>query len=444
MSVDQYQKAVNGLDKEIADLEKKKAAKDKDIASLQNKIVSTQKSINKNTSQSFLNSKRRQIASCESDIAKKSKDSAELGKKIAEKRKKRSDAYLKLQKEQQNEQKKQDRASQRLQASYENRIDELQQQLAKSVVLPQQNNSESEEEYDVFVSHAWEDKEDFVDEFVDELKKQGFKVWYDTNKLKWGDSMREKIDKGLAKSRYGVVVLSPNYIAEHKYWTKAELNGLFQVESINGKVILPIWHNLTKKQVVEYSNRINALEAQVSAQTKTLDEYRAQDSDKEAQAQSAASTSESYENLMTVSSQYESGEYSDATLADTLLNVNRDALGQSGQALYDELSTEIFPGACETKYQNGMAALNVANYETAIDALGKVVRMDEQYDSGAALLNLGIAYMRSGDNENAKTYFNRVAELFPGTENEATAKSNLNSMGDTTADDTKTADDTQE
>ena len=48
--------------------------------------------------------------------------------------------------------------------------------------------------------------------------------------------------------------------------------------------------------------------------------------------------------------------------------------------------------------------------------------------------------MRSGDNENAKTYFNRVAELFPGTENEATAKSNLNSMGDTTADDTKTAD----
>ena len=52
--------------------------------------------------------------------------------------------------------------------------------------------------------------------------------------------------------------------------------------------------------------------------------------------------------------------------------------------------------------------------------------------------------MRSGDNENAKTYFNRVAELFPGTENEATAKSNLNSMSDTAADDTKTADDTQE
>ncbi|MPN57643.1 hypothetical protein SDC9_205337 [bioreactor metagenome] len=97
------------------------------------------------------------------------------------------------------------------------------------------------------------------------MKKQGLKVWYDTNKLKWGDSMREKIDKGLAKSRYGVVVLSPNYIAEHKYWTKAELNGLFQVESINGKVILPIWHNLTKKQVVEYSPIIADRKAMTTA-----------------------------------------------------------------------------------------------------------------------------------------------------------------------------------
>lgn len=44
MSVDQYQRAVNGLDKEIADLEKKKAAKDKDIATLQSKIVSIEKS----------------------------------------------------------------------------------------------------------------------------------------------------------------------------------------------------------------------------------------------------------------------------------------------------------------------------------------------------------------------------------------------------------------
>ena len=47
--------------------------------------------------------------------------------------------------------------------------------------------------------------------------------------------------------------MSPNYIAEGKYWTKAELDGLFQLESINGKTLLPIWHKLTKKDVMNYS-----------------------------------------------------------------------------------------------------------------------------------------------------------------------------------------------
>lgn len=264
MSVEQVQRAVNSLDKEIADLEKKKSAKDKDCANLQDKINSTQKSITKHTSQSALNSKMRQISSYNSEFVRKSKESAELGQKIADKRKKRSDAYLKLQKEQQNEQKKQAKDNQRLQASYISRIEQLQHQLAVNT-MPQKQSLIENEEYDVFVSHAWEDKEDFADEFVLELRKQGLKVWYDTNKLKWGDSMREKIDKGLSKSRYGVVILSPNYIAEHKYWTKAELNGLFQVETVNGKTILPIWHNLTKKQVVEYSPIIADRKAMTTA-----------------------------------------------------------------------------------------------------------------------------------------------------------------------------------
>lgn len=264
MSITQYQNQVNNLDKEIVNLEKKKAEKDKAIANLQNKINSMQKSITKHTSQSTYNSKMRQISSYESDKVRKSKECADIGKKIAEKRKKRSDAYLKLQKEQQSEQKKRDKENKKVQAFYESRIEELKQQQSKSIIVTE-NEADSHEEYDVFVSHAWEDKEDFVDEFVSELKKQNLNVWYDTSKLKWGDSMREKIDKGLSKSRYGVVILSPNYIAEHKYWTKAELNGLFQVETINGKTILPIWHNLTKKQVVEYSPIIADRKAMTTA-----------------------------------------------------------------------------------------------------------------------------------------------------------------------------------
>ena len=65
--------------------------------------------------------------------------------------------------------------------------------------------------------------------------------------------MRKRIDDGLKKSRFGVAVLSPNYIAEGKYWTKAELDGLFQLESIGGKTLLPIWHNLNKADVMAFS-----------------------------------------------------------------------------------------------------------------------------------------------------------------------------------------------
>ena len=266
MSIAQAQRNVNSLDTDIANLEKKKAAKDKECADLQKKIVAAQKSASKTSSQTTLKNKLRQIASWEADLAKKSKDSADIGKKIADKKKKRADSALKLQKEERIQQKKDEKKSKALLGSYQARIDDLQGQLRAAVTpITTPSCGEEQEEYDVFVSHAFEDKEEFVDDLVAEMRKLDLKVWYDSDKLKWGDSMREKIDRGLSKSKYGVVVLSPNYIAEQKYWTKAELNGLFQVETINGKTILPIWHNLTKKQVVEYSPIIADRKAMTTA-----------------------------------------------------------------------------------------------------------------------------------------------------------------------------------
>lgn len=62
-----------------------------------------------------------------------------------------------------------------------------------------------------------------------------------------------------------IVVLSPYYINEKKYWTKKELNGLFQMESVNRGIILPIWHNLTKKDIVNYSPIIADKKAMTTA-----------------------------------------------------------------------------------------------------------------------------------------------------------------------------------
>ncbi|OBU38323.1 DUF1883 domain-containing protein [Photobacterium phosphoreum] len=107
------------------------------------------------------------------------------------------------------------------------------------------------ETHDVFISHASEDKEDFVRHLADALKKHGLDVWYDEMTLRIGDSLRQKIDKGLTNSRVGLVILSPSFIK--KGWTNYELDGIV-TRSISGEqILLPIWHNITKQEVVNFS-----------------------------------------------------------------------------------------------------------------------------------------------------------------------------------------------
>lgn len=106
-------------------------------------------------------------------------------------------------------------------------------------------------EYDVFISHASEDKDEVVRPLALALISEGLKVWYDEFEMKIGDSLRRKIDMGLANSRFGIVVLSKDFI--RKGWTNYELDGIITKSVSNEQVMLPIWHNLTKKEVIDYS-----------------------------------------------------------------------------------------------------------------------------------------------------------------------------------------------
>jgi hypothetical protein len=107
--------------------------------------------------------------------------------------------------------------------------------------------------WDVFISHATEDKESVAIPLAKELSKYPIKVWIDNQELKIGDSLLEKINEGITKSRYGVVILSPNFFA--KRWTKRELKMLFMRddEDDDGVVILPVWHEVTAKEVKSYN-----------------------------------------------------------------------------------------------------------------------------------------------------------------------------------------------
>lgn len=101
--------------------------------------------------------------------------------------------------------------------------------------------------YDVFISHASEDKKEVVLPLANFLKEHGLNVWVDVLVLQLGDSLRKNIERGLKESRFGVVILSPNFFS--RPWTQRELDVLVSREDDNDKVILPILHNISFQEV---------------------------------------------------------------------------------------------------------------------------------------------------------------------------------------------------
>ncbi len=117
---------------------------------------------------------------------------------------------------------------------------------------------------DIFISHASEDKEDVARPLAGALIERGWSVWLDELELTVGDSLTRRIDQALARSRFGVVILSHAFFS--KQWTERELAGLTAREVQSGtKVILPVWHEIDKATILQFSptlaDRLGALTA---------------------------------------------------------------------------------------------------------------------------------------------------------------------------------------
>ena len=106
-------------------------------------------------------------------------------------------------------------------------------------------------DHDFFICHASEDKDDLVRELAELLRAGGAGVWYDEFAMKVGSRLRREIDRGLANSRFGIVVVSEHFFA--KEWPQKELDGLFSLDTKNQNRILPIWHKVTKDEVARRS-----------------------------------------------------------------------------------------------------------------------------------------------------------------------------------------------
>ena len=107
------------------------------------------------------------------------------------------------------------------------------------------------EEFDLFISHASEDKAGIVRSLVDALEREGVNVWYDEFQLRIGDSLRRKIDAGLARSRFGMVVVSHAFFAKTGPSTSSTASSPWRWRAANGS--FPVWHEITKDEVLDHS-----------------------------------------------------------------------------------------------------------------------------------------------------------------------------------------------
>ena len=103
---------------------------------------------------------------------------------------------------------------------------------------------------DVFLCHAWDDRKDAAKELHDLLESKGVSVWFSEKDVALGSSLLREIDKGLAKSRVGIVLVTPSFLKRIKGEGIAdkELSALLARD-----LLVPIVHNTTFDDLREVS-----------------------------------------------------------------------------------------------------------------------------------------------------------------------------------------------
>ena len=249
MSVSSIQHQIESVQRDIQRLQRQLSSEASKEAQKSSRIASISRSISSSSSLSTIQNKQREAQRLENDISNIQKKKADIQKKIADKTTKLHGHQQKLIKEQSREQKK---FQDSLKRTHSEQFAGSRAALSgvSHAIVPIAPTV-AEPEHDAFISHASEDKDELVRPLAEALQQSGHNIWYDEFALTVGDSLRKSIDKGLSNSRFGVVVLSPDFFA--KQWTEYELNGLVAKEIAGGKVILPLWHKVSKDQVLKYS-----------------------------------------------------------------------------------------------------------------------------------------------------------------------------------------------
>ena len=103
---------------------------------------------------------------------------------------------------------------------------------------------------DVFLCHAWDDRKGVAQELHDLLESRGVSVWFSEKDVLLGTSLLREIDKGLAKSRVGIVLVTPALLRrlEGEGIADKELSALLARDQL-----VPIMHGTTYEALREVS-----------------------------------------------------------------------------------------------------------------------------------------------------------------------------------------------
>lgn len=103
---------------------------------------------------------------------------------------------------------------------------------------------------DVFLCHAWDDRKGAAKELHDMLESKGVTVWFSEKDVLLGSSLLREIDKGLVKSRVGIVLVTPSFLkrVSGEGIADKELSALLARD-----LLVPIVHNTTFEELREVS-----------------------------------------------------------------------------------------------------------------------------------------------------------------------------------------------
>ena len=253
---------VEALRRKQSDLRKKVAKSTSDVALNRGKAADCRTAAAKSRSAATAKSKVRQADQYETKAIAAERTRAKLESEIARRDAELVRALGEVDKERESEERRTRRKDEARVKALEDR---LRGEQARSDPLSYIRRSSATAEWDFFISHASVDKATTVRPLAELLLAGGARVWFDEFELRVGDDLRARIDDGLTRSRFGVVVLS-NAFLEGRHWTENELSGLFASQ----KRILPIWHHVSHDEVAGYSPMLAGRVALTTA-TESLD-----------------------------------------------------------------------------------------------------------------------------------------------------------------------------